>query len=254
MKSKQDGFSIVEIILLLVLVGMCGFIGWYVWDANRPTQSEDLQSSTTKPQNSANPEETGSTKQFKSTLGGFTITYPASWSTHDVPATEYVDGSSPDERFVIKSKTGFKIQYVLSEDDPVLKLGQQQLTPDSCGAQSYCPLYVVDSIEKITLKNLGEVQLLRMGTNKKIESGIHRVDPGYSIVLIKPESAAANLKVGINNLGTSMLDFTIPGKGKDMLVFSVDFPNRLNSKTAAEVFSSTDAKASEQILKSITFD
>lgn len=45
LQNNQRGFSAVEAILLLVILGLVGFVGWYVYDSGQKT-SEDTKSST----------------------------------------------------------------------------------------------------------------------------------------------------------------------------------------------------------------
>jgi type II secretory pathway pseudopilin PulG len=46
MKTKQNGFSAVETILVLVIVGLLGFIGWYVW---HNSSAKNVNASMSKP-------------------------------------------------------------------------------------------------------------------------------------------------------------------------------------------------------------
>lgn len=51
MSKKEDGFSVVEGLLVLVVVLLVGFIGYYVWNINHKTESKDTEitSDTSKP-------------------------------------------------------------------------------------------------------------------------------------------------------------------------------------------------------------
>lgn len=49
MSKNQDGFSIVEGLLLLVIVGLIGFIGWYVWHAKQNTDKNLKVSDSSTP-------------------------------------------------------------------------------------------------------------------------------------------------------------------------------------------------------------
>lgn len=37
--SKQNGFAVVETILIFIIIGLLGFIGWYVYDTNHKTNA-----------------------------------------------------------------------------------------------------------------------------------------------------------------------------------------------------------------------
>lgn len=44
--SRQDGFTIVEALLILIVIGIIGFTGWFVWHGKRATY-KDLKASGT---------------------------------------------------------------------------------------------------------------------------------------------------------------------------------------------------------------
>lgn len=75
MIKKQHGFSAVEIILILVLLGVVGFGAWYVWQANNPktTPTPTEQTEATAPAEQSD----ATTKTFE--RYGLTISYPADW-------------------------------------------------------------------------------------------------------------------------------------------------------------------------------
>lgn len=51
-KLNQQGFSIVEAVLILVVIGILGFIGWRVYDANK---AEDTTNTTTQTESTDTP-------------------------------------------------------------------------------------------------------------------------------------------------------------------------------------------------------
>jgi len=54
MSQKQQGFSAVEALLILVVIGILGFTGWYVYHARQPSD-KDYSSATTTGQNNVPP-------------------------------------------------------------------------------------------------------------------------------------------------------------------------------------------------------
>jgi len=88
MKANQEGFSVVEIVLVLVVVGLIGAAGWFVWQSNNKTSNKStdtIQSTSTKSETptpetakAKNPYEGWLT--YKSTLNsGLTFRYPPNW-------------------------------------------------------------------------------------------------------------------------------------------------------------------------------
>lgn len=101
MKSNQNGFSIVEIIMAVVIVGLVGVVGWLYWTnvANKPTnskstdtlvKSKDSASSTVEKktqQPSASPVVGMQTYQNKAL--GVAFSYPSTWTLSDSPDSRY---------------------------------------------------------------------------------------------------------------------------------------------------------------------
>jgi nicotinamide riboside transporter PnuC len=55
MKTKQNGFSVVETILVLVIVGLLGFIGWYVWHNSSAKNENASMSKPVTAKNTSDP-------------------------------------------------------------------------------------------------------------------------------------------------------------------------------------------------------
>ena len=49
MKTNQKGFSVVELLIILVVVGLIGGVGWYVWQSRHKTEKPVTQSTTQTP-------------------------------------------------------------------------------------------------------------------------------------------------------------------------------------------------------------
>lgn len=84
MYKNQNGFSIVEGLLLSVIVILLGFAGWYVWSSdNKPTE-------TTSKENSSGIGNTTSTRKtpsgwisYQNKDLGISFAYPKSWTFED---------------------------------------------------------------------------------------------------------------------------------------------------------------------------
>ncbi|MDB5170524.1 MAG: hypothetical protein JWO35_218 [Candidatus Saccharibacteria bacterium] len=83
MKKNQDGFSAVETVLILVIVGLIGFVGWYVYnsknksDATLDQASKSSQTST--PTKKTDAESAVKLSETYTDPSGFTLKYPADW-------------------------------------------------------------------------------------------------------------------------------------------------------------------------------
>lgn len=86
MRNNEQGFSWVEVLLIVVIVGMIGAVGFYVFKqrniANQAEQSGNQTNSTTTTEAKTAPapaDPTANWKTYTSPLSGYTIKYPADW-------------------------------------------------------------------------------------------------------------------------------------------------------------------------------
>jgi type II secretory pathway pseudopilin PulG len=87
-KQQQSGFTLVEILLVIIALTLIGFGGWYVWDANqnkketsgamKTSTADAKQDTTTEP---AEPNPTKDWKPYTNTAGAYSLRYPTSWVT-----------------------------------------------------------------------------------------------------------------------------------------------------------------------------
>jgi type II secretory pathway pseudopilin PulG len=42
MKNNQKGFSVVELVLLIMVAGLVGGVGWYVWNQGSDIAQQDV--------------------------------------------------------------------------------------------------------------------------------------------------------------------------------------------------------------------
>ncbi len=74
-KARQDkaGFSVVEALIIIIVIGVLGFMGWTVYHARNNTHTT-VTSSTTP-----SADTTPLTQEYVDTNGNFSIKYPKSW-------------------------------------------------------------------------------------------------------------------------------------------------------------------------------
>lgn len=82
MSKQQDGFSAVEGLLILIIAGLIGFTGWYVWHSTKKT--DDTLSSADKTAQSSNststPKKSPTTINYTDDSKTYTLTYPKAWT------------------------------------------------------------------------------------------------------------------------------------------------------------------------------
>jgi hypothetical protein len=133
MKTNQKGFSAVEGLLIFVVVGLIGFVGWYVWHSKNSTKNSSTTSSTTSTQPTT--KDTTPKKEefklpegyisYKSSSPGFSMAYPKDWGDLAAPtdsnlgytaATKYIDNKTIGDSWLqgyfgysLSDKSTFKI-------------------------------------------------------------------------------------------------------------------------------------------------
>jgi hypothetical protein len=108
MKKNQHGFSAVEALLILVIVGLIGFVGWYVLNTQKKTSDilKPVSNSTLKhkakttEQASFIPNESGAYKDWKTYRSlldsGLTFRYPSDWVV-DIPTKVFKNDIGGEE-------------------------------------------------------------------------------------------------------------------------------------------------------------
>jgi hypothetical protein len=98
--KNEKGFGLVEIIIIIVILGVIGFGGWYVWQANNPPQPQSKTQTETPAQNQAEPKEEpvdpyDGWKSYTFKYEKFSLKYPATYTvTGTSSATEGVNPGS----------------------------------------------------------------------------------------------------------------------------------------------------------------
>jgi hypothetical protein len=112
--KKQEGFSLAEVLLVVLLAGALGFSGWYVWNnshqnktdsitsderINENNKADETSSDSEKPEGKISETKELETqalswKLVKSGQGGFTINIPDGWSVTNELEGNFVYGQS----------------------------------------------------------------------------------------------------------------------------------------------------------------
>lgn len=86
LNTNQRGSSAIEALLILVIIGLIGFVGWYVYSAKNETDKNLTANSSPEPIADS---KVKLTKSFTSKYGQFTIKYPATWKLQAGEVTEH---------------------------------------------------------------------------------------------------------------------------------------------------------------------
>jgi len=93
MKQNQKGFSVVEILIVIVVVGLIGTVGWLVYDRQKSKNNE--QPKTTQVEEIKKEPEASKLSDYKSDELGLSFSYPTEWGTASLtngPLSKYQSG------------------------------------------------------------------------------------------------------------------------------------------------------------------
>lgn len=120
MKSNQKGFSAVEILVVIIIVGLLGTVGWLVYDRQKDTTDSQQASNQTSDQKQEEaPKEESEVKQGYKLHddSNFSMQYPDTWTSYKendqpewvffkssdyVPATELGPSVNAGQRFEVR--------------------------------------------------------------------------------------------------------------------------------------------------------
>ncbi len=187
MKSNQKGFSVIEILLVIVVVGLIGTVGWLVYDRqnnNSDTTTEDTNTQVSQQEEVREaPEETESADPYEGwKSGSFKYTdlsykLPPNWE--DISDnTKFQDGDFKYEEIKLKAADGFVLTmsvnnlprgYESEPDNVVLEFknideSHQWIIADNTNGK-VSRIYVGSGIEKVGEKILPVANVGRDGLN-----------------------------------------------------------------------------------------
>jgi hypothetical protein len=150
MRKNQKGFSLVEMLAIIVALVLIGGVGWYVYQAHHnntkpaPTQSGQP---TLKPTKSNKP----GWLTFKSTKSDITFSYPSTWKIRR-------NESGSSEAVALYGPNHFQMNFILQND---------YFSPDDCTTTTYGEV-----LSPIALSNGYKILAEAYGLDKQTVNGI----------------------------------------------------------------------------------
>lgn len=235
LSRNNQGFSALETILLLVVVGVIGFLGWFVWQMNHNKKSTD----TTKPKalqtnKPAAADPYAGWKQYCSTEAGYCLKYPSNWTVSEedsnMPGYKNAAITAPDG--------GIKVSY----------------NPNLSGIGGGCPTNCYFTTTAITPIATAPTTNILQGVSSNDDTGGYY--PLWTVISDKG-IADYKLKVGEKtNVGFFIADFSHPTKNSsNVQTLSVRTTGDNTQKTMTDAnawFSDADVKTAAKILGSLT--
>lgn len=157
MNKNQKGFGIVETLLILILVGLLGGVGWYVYDSNKKADDSLTNASNSTdayPGAKKNPAASDVYKGWKTyDKNGTYFRYPADWSVN-------YDSENPTGVVTVKSPVDKEIKLVEfgteKTSNPRLELSvvpKPSFETSSHACADTCTVYDVQQINNPSLTN-----------------------------------------------------------------------------------------------------
>jgi cytoskeletal protein RodZ len=102
MKKNEKGFGVIEALLILVIVGLIGFVGWYVGQSKQKTN--ESSTTTYSEQKTEEASEESTYKEYKDDVRTFKFEYPKDWKSEvkNAPADSY-DSQQKQRSVIAKS-------------------------------------------------------------------------------------------------------------------------------------------------------
>ncbi|OVE78965.1 hypothetical protein BVY00_01535 [bacterium G20] len=77
--KNHKGFSAIEALLILIIVGLLGSTGWYIWDTKKKTDKNLNTAAQTEIKAAAQKDPTADWTAYSSKEGQFSLKYPSTW-------------------------------------------------------------------------------------------------------------------------------------------------------------------------------
>jgi hypothetical protein len=132
MKNNQNGFSVVDGLLILVILGILGFVGWYVWYNNRPREHKTVNANASQ-----------QTVQATDTSKSFSYSYPSILSLQKYVWSDCCEGPSKTEPDWSKVPQPISLKGKYTTADVVINI-----TGDNTGAITIDTEYTKRTIDQ----------------------------------------------------------------------------------------------------------
>lgn len=94
MKMNQKGFSLIEGLLIVIALSLVGFVGFYVYNANKDEKKNEHAAVTHADEKGEKAEdETANWQELASSKGAFKLKVPDGWKLNNDPTQDFVSSS-----------------------------------------------------------------------------------------------------------------------------------------------------------------
>lgn len=208
MKKNQNGFNVLLVVLVLVIVGAIGFGGWYVWEKSRQAMPSGGKSDQAASSGQAS-DPTASWKTFASTSGKFALKYPASWVVNSCDNDSVaLLGATATEAGQCDSEATAQIQVSSSTGD---ERQGWQLKPGPAYPDLVTATVSVNGVQAIrqtaTLSSGSNNTAIGVPDGTKVTDYLIYVNGRTYLFAYNQEPAATNIAADANLIATKTLSF-----------------------------------------------
>lgn len=253
--NNQEGFSVVETLMLLIIIVLIGAAGWLVYRDNKKTPTAikvttSTASSTTNTSSSAGPNQAqyAGWLSFCSSYGGLCLKYPSNWKLSQV---SYTPGTSPTTGQEVNTITSPSTTVTVSYMPSALVTGSRRdetIKVVGVTATAISNLKVYKLIDQLSSSQYAVEDFVTLN------SAAHALDTAAT-----PFTAGAKIAAGAE---PPYHQFTNPERpsdiGQQLLAVTISNGNAGNniftSNAAAQAWlTSAEVVTASQILDSVTY-
>lgn len=111
MKTSQKGFSVVEILIVVVVVGLLAAGGWLVYDRQKNKTNEEANNARVEETKKGS--ETPKLQEYKNDELGLSLSYPAAWGTANLTDGRFLQAQSGSyKQLSFSNATAVSINFV----------------------------------------------------------------------------------------------------------------------------------------------
>lgn len=148
--ANQNGFGVIETLLVLVILGFVGFTGWFVYSSNK-VADKNYEAANTSSSSEQSRQQNALNKTYKDPVGKFGFKYPANWTLKSVSNTD--DAEYPYSDVTITSPGGSKLK-IGNDWGGRGGMCDPEPTDKPFAVNNTCSTLEILSVEKIDINNV----------------------------------------------------------------------------------------------------
>jgi Tfp pilus assembly protein PilE len=197
-KSASKGFTAVEAIIVILVVAVLAFGGWFIWHKSYKKENTKTNNQTSHNQNNqsketAQPDLYPGWKTYGNTTYGISLRYPTEWKV-DEGATDS-SGSSTKQEFAINLKRNEDIKY---NDTATIEVLNESISAATAWYDDYFAQSSSNTVSKTTNELKGKQSVQYKVTNAGVETRAYLFSVGNKTYLFTSINEELNAQTDSN--------------------------------------------------------